>query len=88
MLSRLACAAAHRLTACQSENTRVGSAPPSGHAVTGSKRSEQRVGDVGGVARRGRRKVASDGEPELMAAGEPSEQAPPSAGTFWDTYGK
>ena len=39
-------------------------------------------------ARRRRRKVASDGEPELMAAGEPSEQAPPSAGTFWDTYGK
>ena len=40
-------------------------------------------------ARRGRRNVASaDGEPELMAAGEPSELAPPSAGTFWDTYGK
>ena len=39
-------------------------------------------------ARRRRRKVASGGEPELMAAGEPSELAPPSAGTFWDTYGK
>ena len=36
-----------------------------------------------------RRKVMSDGEPDLMA-GEPSAEASPpaAAGTFWDNYGK
>ena len=45
--------------------------------------------DGGGrrAAREARRCKVSDGEPELMA-GEPSEEAPPSAGTFWETYAR